>query len=844
MPKNHVPSTEGRAFQGAPEDWQSLLMTAPIGIYVSTPEGRLVYANSALARIFGYDSPSEMIRVIKDTGAQLYADPEDREEMKRFLEQNERLDHECRFLRRDGTLFWASYNARAVRDQKGGMVYFQGFLLDITDRKQERESLKKARFAMDSARDSILWVDDQGDIVYANDSACTSMGYTREELLSLKVFDIDPDFPPDKYEQHKEQMKRQGSMFFESRHRTKDGRLFPVEVSTNYFRFNDRYLACAFDRDITERKRAEEAIEKRIMALTRPLDVAEDIVLEDLFNLSDLQHIQDLFAKAWGVGALITLPDGTPVTQPSNFTYFCGEFIRKTEKGSRKCQESDAMLGRHNPSGPIIHTCLSAGLWGAGASITVGGRHIANWLIGQVRNETQTRDRIIEYAREIGAEETAFCEAFDKVPVMSRKKFEQIAYSLFALANQLSTTAYQNIQQARFISDRKRAEAEREKLQEQLLQSQKLEAVGTLAGGVAHDFNNMLGAITGYAELTLAEMDPADPSRRNLERILDAAQRSANLTRQLLAFARKQTIEPIAIDLNESVEATLKMIRRLIGENIELAWLPGPGQCTVKMDSSQLDQILVNLCVNAKDAIADVGRVTIETDTVSFDPSQVTSYGDMEPGEYVLLALSDDGCGMDKETLKHIFEPFFTTKGLGQGTGMGLATVYGIVKQNQGFINVYSEPGQGTTFRIYLPLNAGDAGETRPETDEAIPQSRGETILIVEDDPGILEMSTMLLKRLGYAVLSANTPGEALGIATEESAEIHLIITDVVMPEMNGRELVERLQTARPEMKSLFMSGYTADVIAPQGVLDRGLNFIQKPFSLRDIAAKIRMVLD
>ncbi|MEZ4526417.1 MAG: CHASE2 domain-containing protein [Desulfobacterales bacterium] len=304
------------------------------------------------------------------------------------------------------------------------------------------------------------------------------------------------------------------------------------------------------------------------------------------------------------------------------------------------------------------------------------------------------------------------------------------------------------------ITWRRRAEEEREKLREQLHQSRKLEAVGILAGGVAHDFNNMLGVIMGYAELAKRDIAPGDRFHKNLDRIIDAARRSVSLTRQLLAFARKQTIEPVVFELSKSVEAMLKMIQRLIGENIELIWRPGRGPSTVRMDPSQLDQILLNLCVNARDAIADVGCIVIETDTVSFDKAYCQSHAEAVPGTYVLLSVSDNGCGMDKETLNHIFEPFFTTKGPGRGTGMGLATVYGIVKQNKGVINAESQPGKGSTFRICIPLDGAEASGERPERMEDIPRSRGETILIAEDDPS-LEMGMMMPQNLGYSVTSS-----------------------------------------------------------------------------------------
>ena len=341
----------------------------------------------------------------------------------------------------------------------------------------------------------------------------------------------------------------------------------------------------------------------------------------------------------------------------------------------------------------------------------------------------------------------------------------------------------------------------------------------------------------------MTKMDPANPFRENLDKILDTAQRSANLTRQLLAFARKQTIDPVVFDLSESVEGLLKMIRRLIGENIELAWFPGKGPGSVRMDPAQFDQVLVNLCVNARDAIADVGKIIIETDTVLCDETYCDAHSYCTPGEYVLLAVSDNGSGMDRETLKHIFEPFFTTKELGRGTGLGLSTVYGIVKQNNGFINMYSEPGKGTTCKIYIPLHTLEAVKTPVPTAEKIPRSRGETILIIEDEPTVLEMTTVMLQRLEYTVLAAATPGEAIRIAEEHGSEIHLLITDVVMPEMNGRDLAERLRTIRPTTKILFMSGYTANVIVHHGVLDEGVNFIQKPFSMKGLAAKIREAL-
>ncbi|MFH1488026.1 MAG: GAF domain-containing protein, partial [Pseudomonadota bacterium] len=384
----------------------------------------------------------------------------------------------------------------------------------------------------------------------------------------------------------------------------------------------------------------------------------------------------------------------------------------------------------------------------------------------------------------------------------------------------------------------------REELEGQLLQAQKMESVGRLAGGVAHDFNNMLSVIMGNAELALSEADPKEPLHKNLQEILNAAQRSAGIIRQLLAFARKQTIDPKVLDLNGTVEGMLRMFRRLIGEDIDLTWRPDTKLWPVKMDPSQIDQILANLCVNARDAISGTGKITIETENVVLDEAYCSEHAGFVPGEYVMLALSDDGYGMDKEILANVFEPFFTTKGVGKGTGLGLSTVYGIVRQNQGFVNVYSEPDKGTTFRIYLPQHRGEAEAGLEETEDQMPQGRGEIILIVEDEASVLKVGKEILDRLGYTVLAAGGPGKAMETARGYSGQIHLLLTDVVMPEMSGKDLAGEITKIRPNTKTLFMSGYTANAIVQHGILDKGLHFIQKPFTHESLARKIRELLD
>ncbi|MDR3570146.1 MAG: PAS domain S-box protein [Syntrophobacteraceae bacterium] len=380
-------------------------------------------------------------------------------------------------------------------------------------------------------------------------------------------------------------------------------------------------------------------------------------------------------------------------------------------------------------------------------------------------------------------------------------------------------------------------------LERELYQAQKMESVGRLAGGVAHDFNNMLSVIVGQTELALLGISPDRPAYNRLQETLKAAHRSADLVRQLLAFARKQTISPKVLDINETVESMLIMVRRLIGEDIELRWNPGKDIWSVKMDPSQIDQILANLCINARDAIAGVGRLTISTGNVECDDYFCRQHAGVNPGRYVLLVVSDTGIGMDSNTRERIFEPFFTTKEVGKGTGLGLATVYGILEQNNGFVDVTSKPGQGTTFDIYLPSTEDQAF---PKSDSGpVKVLKGqETVFLVEDEEPLLELGMSILEQHGYTVLAAQSPAAALAMVATHPGPIHLLLTDVVMPGMNGKDLKDRLIEAKPGLKTIFMSGYTADVIAHKGILDEGIDFLQKPFSVQTLLEKVREVLD
>ncbi len=389
----------------------------------------------------------------------------------------------------------------------------------------------------------------------------------------------------------------------------------------------------------------------------------------------------------------------------------------------------------------------------------------------------------------------------------------------------------------------KRDVTREEKLELQFRQAQKMESIGRLAGGVAHDFNNMLSVILGYSELLLSKLNPEDKIYRDIQEIHAAGKRSASLTTQLLAFARKQPIVPECLNLNECVSNMLKMLRRLIGENIELIWKPGEHLDNVYADPSQIDQILANLCVNARDAIGNAGKITLETTNVTMDDIYCSNHAYFKPGPYVMLAISDDGHGMNEETRLKIFDPFFTTKEPGKGTGLGMSTVYGIVKQNNGFINVYSEIGKGTTIKIYLPRYSRADVTGKQEEQEEIVHGQGERILLVEDETAILELIQTMLEDIGYQVIAAESPEEAVLLAGGQKESLHLLITDVVMPQMSGKELAVQLQKIHPKIKTLYMSGYTSNIIAHRGILEKGVYFINKPFSMRELSKKIRQVL-
>ncbi|MDK9709095.1 MAG: response regulator [Desulforhopalus sp.] len=456
------------------------------------------------------------------------------------------------------------------------------------------------------------------------------------------------------------------------------------------------------------------------------------------------------------------------------------------------------------------------------------------------------------YCHVPGVEWTLFCglpkaSMEEAAAQRLRQAFQQISFGNFSHRIESSPTSALStlVDEFNTMSLRlSQAEEHREEMEKQLRQAQKMEAVGRLAGGVAHDYNNMTNVILGYADMALEKINKDDPLFADLQEINGAALRSMELTRQLLAFARCQAIAPKVLDINGAVSSMLRMLQRLIGEDIQLEWRPGVGVWPIQIDPTQIDQILANLCVNARDAIDGIGKVTIETANAEFDDAYCSLHRGFIPGQFSRLTVRDNGSGMNQATIDKIFEPFFSTKAIGHGTGLGLATVYGIVQQNQGFIDVFSGPGQGAAFSIYLPRIIGESVEMVLNSGASVELGNNETILLVEDDAAILQMVERMLGQLRYHVLVAKSPLDAIIISENHPEGIDLLLTDVVMPELNGSDLAKRLRDLFPNLAVLFMSGYTANIIAHRGILDKDIYLLQKPFSKKELSIKLKEVLN
>jgi len=733
--------------------------------------------------------------------------------------------------------------------------------------------------------DPLLIAAANGQLVEVNDAAVDRYGYSRSELEGLRLADLAPE---DERREFESRLRTacDGVTHLASRQRTKAGRELDVEITIRPLRQGlGRYLICAV-RDVTAARETELALRE---SEARQRRAVEDAPFPIMIHAEDgeVLVVNRTWRKLTGYedGEVRTIHDWTARINADGHEKDREAFAELFEASGRVTEGVHTVTRRDGvrrlwdfsssplgtlPDGRRMIMSIAADL-----TERIEASAERDLLMTAIEQLGETvvitdADGTIEYVNRAFEETTGYerGEAAGRNPRIVKSGNHDTAFyddlwgtissgktwqgqirnrrkdgSLFTEETTISPVRDESGAIRHYVAVKNDITA-RLDLEEQLRQSSKMESIGLLAGGVAHDFNNMLTVILGHAELALDRVEPSTPVHDGLVEIRQAAERSAELTRQLLAFARRQVVQPTPLCLNDRVGSMLRMLRRLIGEEVELAWRPEDGLEDVRIDPGQVDQILANLCVNARDSIDGVGRMTIETHNVTLDEAYGRAHAGVEPGRYVVLAVTDDGRGMDRETRSRIFEPYFTTKATGKGTGLGLATVYGIVQQNQGFIHVYSEPGEGATFRIYLPVCAPCEERRADEGKRSIPQGRGETVLLVEDQPPILELGTEMLRVLGYSVLPVGEPAEALRIAGEGATAIDLLITDVIMPEMNGAQLVEGFRALRPDTPCLYMSGYTADAIAQRGLTENGVHFLQKPFLLEDLAVKVRTAVD
>jgi PAS domain S-box-containing protein len=785
----------------AEERLSLLFENAVEGIFQASVCGQLLSVNPALARMCGYSSPAEMIASGQDVSADFYADPQARLEFSRRMHADgavERFEYQLR--RKNGTKIWVSENARVVRDKAGEVVAYEGTMEDITDLKRA-EVERQVTFEVIR---SVNVTDNLDDLLYLIHQALKKVLYAENCFVALyepasEMFHF--PFFVDQFDQAPPPQRVGRSC---TAHVYKTGRAMLIPQSVF-----DKLTAEGEVELVGTPSPSWLGVPLQTPAATIGVLVVQHYENETAYTERDLEFLAS-------VGGQIAL-------------------AIERKRAEEKIRESEARLR-------VLVEQLPAALWTVDKNLCFTSAVGAGLAQLGLKPNLASGLSLFEYfdtADSTFLPIAAHRRAVAGEPMTFHSEWKGGSYTCHVEPLRSRDGELQGaICMALDITDRKQ-------LEEQLRQAQKMEAVGRLAGGIAHDFNNLLMVIQGYADLLAERLPKGDPLHRNAEQIQTASQRATSLTRQLLAFSRKQMLAPKVLNVQAVVADMEKILRRLIGEDVQLETTSAPDLGLVKADRSQIEQVILNLAVNARDAMPEGGRLTIETGNAELDASFAHPPAVLSPGKYVMLAVTDNGCGMDSETQAHIFEPFFTTKEKGKGTGLGLATVYGIVKQSGGYVWVYSEPGRGTSFKVYLPRIEE---ETALPSLESVAESRAnprgsETVLLVEDEKGVRELAREYLQMIGYSVIEAENGHAALELASRHNGKIHLLMTDVVMPGISGRELSERVRTVRPDMRVLFMSGYTDQAVVHHGILEPDAVLLQKPFTLNALALKLREIL-
>ncbi|GFO56029.1 hypothetical protein GMSM_30360 [Geomonas sp. Red276] len=599
------------------------------------------------------------------------------------------------------------------------------------------------------------------------------------------------------------------------------------------------------EKEVEERKRAEERVQQseatirnKLRAILEPDGDLDTLELSDIIDCETLRALLEDFYKLTGIlGAVLDTRGNVLVSV--GWQDICTRFHRCHPETMKNCIESDTVLTAGVPAGTFKHYRCKNNMWDMVTPLEVAGRHVGNVFIGQFfyENEEPDVELFREQARRYGFDEQEYLAALARVPRFSREKAETGMQFYAKLTKLVSELSFSSIKISRILN-------ERIHLEEQLRQSQKMEVIGKLAGGVAHDFNNILQVISGYGALLQMDRLLNDKQRDEVDQILSSVEKAAQLTHGLLAFSRKQVMTLSTVDLNDVVNNVRKFLVRIIGEDIKLKTVTYPGQLIISADAGQLEQVLINLATNARDAMQKGGRLTIETGLQEVGTSIEQESGSVVQGDHAVLTVSDTGCGMDETSSKRIFEPFYTTKEVGKGTGLGMSIVYGIIKQHNGFINVYSERGLGTTFKIYLPIDHSQTPVPAEAVEAYVPPRGVETILVAEDDENVRKLVVAVLTEFGYRVIQAVDGQDAVEKFAADRDTIALVLMDMIMPRKNGREAYEEISTMRPDIKVLFSSGYTADFIQSRGVSEEGIELIMKPMQPKELLRRIRKILD